>query len=222
MTPARAHALKRTASLALVAGLAAATAPAWGDDFNPPPWRGLPYSVEAEWEFLAPPVNPFFITPDSFGTVGGPLYNLNPNILPHADLGIPNDWAWVPADGDGGLLATNPGGSSIAFNLPNYIDPLPEKWIRIQITYTGTVSVAEVLGTDNGVLVPGVPVSQGGVTGQRWFDYHIFPNPDWEQIVLFATEGSVIDQVYIDTISIPAPAGVLAIAGMGLCWRRRR
>ena len=200
------------------------TAGAFADDLFPPPWRGGALSVFAEWEWQQAPPNLNFMPPlAGFSVTSG---TADPDIGPdgetlylgfatHAEVDVPTNWAWDPGDGDGGLTPTQPG-ASIAFNVQNWIDDEPLKLIRIQVAYLGSAPPPTVRYME-GIVEPdfvydGVPV--GGFEGDLYFyeDWEIRPNPDWEQIVLDVPLGITLDQVVIDTISIPGPAVLTALA----------
>ena len=45
-------------------------------------------------------------------------------------------------------------------------------------------------------------------------DWRVQPNPDWEQVVIYFSEGTFVDQVVVDTVSfVPEPS----TAALGLC-----
>lgn len=210
-------------ALALVAA-AAMTSAALADDFAPPWFRGEQLSIQAEWEWASPPADLFFMAPDVFipvgGTVGGVLY---PGFPTHAEVEFPADWRWLLGDGDGGLTPTNPNGANIIFNVQNWVDEEPIKYLRIQITHQGLPpQVVSVTG-----FLPGTPGAfDGGLTidDQHFYsDWRMLPNPSWEQVVVNVPFGTVLDEVVIDSVSVPAPAGALlfAIVAAGAGRRRR-
>lgn len=130
-------------------------------------------------------------------------------------------------------LATDDGLDTVV-DLPNFIDPLPLKRVRIQLFFDGAVP-GDAIGFDVSATDPlgGVTVTADGGTVDEFTDAHFFdfliePNPDFERIIIFGdTAANVVPgnllRIEIDTISIPAPA-TLPAAGLGLLalTRRRR
>ena len=200
-----------------VAVLGGFCAAANADDFAPPPWRGGPLSVYAEWDFdqaVAPPsVFSAGWNADVEMTVGG----MNGETLKtfgdrtsHLDFDSYDHWTWsnqssvTPAVTEGAYLAAN---------VVNWIDGQPLKLLRIQVTYeTLTLDVPDivdedVLGYEGDTLVPASLVKHVDVDSSQYYeDWRIVPNPDWEQIPIFVPYGTFVDQIVIDTISIPEPA----------------
>ena len=214
-------------NLRLVAGLAVIATPftASADDFAPPPWRGEPLSAVAEWEFLTPPQNWFFIPPDAMSTTpgtGGELFN--EGFATHAEVDLASNWMWTPADGDGGITpATGVFVAGIAFKMANWIDLEPIKYLRAQITWSGQIppQIFALTGYEEAQPLPipfpgspaGDPVTIDG--NHFYYDWIILPNPDWEVLEIDVHEGTVLDEIIIDTWSVPAP-GALAIFGVAL------
>lgn len=206
------------ASLTLAPSIAAA------DDFAPPPWfRGLPSAITAEWEFDAP-ANP--------ALPGGPLTN----VFVKGTGGSPTDavltgaagLGWGPGDGDGGWFF--PDGGDILFTVDNVVDIEPVKHIWLQVTHTPGLG----LGLDP---LFGINVGATGSTPSAIsmtpvdaihtiFTWDMFPNPPWETFRLLVFGGGEIDQVVVDTISIPEPSTFvlcgIGIVAVGLVARRRR
>jgi hypothetical protein len=112
--------------------------------------------------------------------------------------------------------------------VPNWIDTEPEKQLRIQVTYAGPVPATAVFGflgvpgSPDGVdVVPFgvVPDTDPGLpTGMSYFyaDWRIYPNPDWEQVVVFVPQACFIDQLVIDTVSwaLSTPGPVIFADGL--------
>ncbi len=219
----------------LIAAMALGVIPAMADNFAPPDYVGDPLSYHAEWEFANGPLPTGEIYPDSESN-GGPkngefLYDrFDTHIDPDG-----SDWSWDPADGDGGMVNTNRN-ASFAINTINWVDEEPDKSLRIQVTYIGQAPT--VTGANGYQFDP----YHGGPTNTTDFGFfqadatvdvdqsHLYndiamqPNPDWEQIVVNVPQGTVIDEVVVDSISIPEPSVlvlVLAVGG-GLAFVRRR
>jgi hypothetical protein len=142
---------------------------------------------------------------------------------------------WVPLDGDGGLVGLMAGGG-IGLEIPNWIDFEPLKLMLVQVTFVGSPTnppyIVGVGGVDNlpvpVVAYPEPPVIHPiplriGVYGlaQR---FRLYPNPDWEEMIVVVPDGVVIDQIVVDTISIPEPASLamLALGGLAILSRRFR
>lgn len=226
--------MKPAHPLLLVAVVAALmSAPAIADDFAPPDWRGDPLSYFAEWEF----VSSFKTSPDLESSMGGDqgeyLYPLAGGT--HIDVDG-EGWGWVDlGEGDGGISC--PGRpASFAINTINWVDELPEKLIRVQITFEGVApAVLHAQGfTDpdehggSGPLIDHgqFPAGPAVIFDENHFyqDIVLFPNPDWEQIVVNVPDGAIVDEIIVDTISIPEPAtlGLLSLAALAFVRRRRR
>lgn len=217
----------RANTIAILAALGCAATPAPADDFAPPSYRGAPLSVEAEWEWAQPPSDFFFMPPDVFNIVGGnsgeTLYN---GFQTHAEVDFTTDWMWVPGDGDGGMTPTNPSGASMVFNVQNWVDLMPEKDLRMQVTFQGIApTITQVLGIDGNLEYSGTLVGHVDFDANHFYeDWSIYPNPDWEQIVMYVPFGTVLDEVYLDTVSLPAPGvwALLSLAGVLSLRRCRR
>ena len=221
----------------LIASMALSIIPAMADNFAPPDYVGDPLSYHAEWEFSTLPSGD--IAADSESN-GGPknnefLYDLLGGS--HIDLDG-SDWNWDPADGDGGIANTNRN-ASFAINAINWVDEEPDKSIRIQITYIGqqapTVSGANGYWyNDYHGLTPPTSTTDLGffpadatvnVDPNHLFnDIEMQPNPDWEQIVVNVPQGTVVDEVVLDSISIPEPRVLVLLlaVGGGIAFVRRR
>ncbi|GAB4519503.1 MAG: hypothetical protein Tsb0013_23330 [Phycisphaerales bacterium] len=206
-----------------------AGAPALADDFAPPEFRGGPRSVYAEWDFSTP-FTSVDIFPEVFTAVDGPGGTLNMGFQTKAELSATGDWLWVqdPLDPmDGGITPSSMDeGASLAFKIQNYIDLEPEKLIRIQFTYQGLPPIIAGMtgffpdGQSDGVRIGGTIFPNE----QQYFDnWIITPNPWWELIEVIVPANTVLDQVVIDTISIPSPSAfaLLGVAGV-VALRRRR
>jgi len=207
-----------------VAAIGFWAAPAPADDWSPPPWRGQPLSVRAEWEFSGPPSNWYYILPEQFQSWGDGVHPLMSDWLTHAEVNSYPGWVWESGDGDGQVKSIN--GDTIAFKVANFIDEMPMKLVQIQITWTGPggqPSVIGVTGNEQGIPVPGTIVSQPNLGSHTVETWQIIPNPDWEMIVIHVPAGQALDQVVIDTISPePATLSLLALGGLALVRRRRR
>ncbi|MBX3390391.1 MAG: hypothetical protein KF691_13155 [Phycisphaeraceae bacterium] len=215
--------MNRHLASALV-GVATLAATAFADDFAPPPYRGGPLSVYARWEFPSEPTNWLNVTPTAFSAVAGPpAYHLFGLFETHA-FGDGGDWQTGPIGG----ITPKHGDALINFKLQNWVDDLPIKLLRIQVTWSGLKppDIFSVVGFDPLIIPHLGELVGGGVVDDHHFyqDWKIRPNPDWDLITLKVKEGSVLHEVVIDTISIPAP-GAFTLAGLAsliVAPRRRR
>lgn len=208
-------------------GLVAASVGA--DDLNPPSYRGDLRSTSAEWDFNTDQPNPS-IQPDGAEVplvVGDTVAALNaafPASAPHPSCNRGGDSAWGTLSGDAGYLGGPAGTGFVACNVPNWIDLEPEKQLRLQVTYSGPAPRTAVFGA---LGVPGTTAGVDEVFAQRvadtapslppgasyyYEDWRIFPNPDWEQVVLFLPAGSFLHQLVIDTVSAALSGPVLIFA----------
>ena len=220
-----------------------AAAPALADDLNIPWYRGEPLSYHAEWDVFAHSANPAGFLADSESSVGGPgtaeLYaqwNTHLDFTPSIPVN-PTGWTVVPSGGDWGLTdLSTPVGNSFVANVVNWVDYLPTKLLRVQVAYTdpggGPPMITGVVG--HGVDSPPAPQGSGdtlheselvfgdySTPGYFYEDWVIHPNPDWEQVQFFLPFGTIVDQIVIDTISLPEPAG-LGLVGLALLAVRKR
>lgn len=197
------------ATVALIGILAPISAQA--DDLFPPPWRGLDGTTWAEWTFSTPDPAPL------------PDQGFNPYGL--TDLvvypGVGQNW-WSELDG---RLGVWPLSGEIWTTIPNRPLPLPWKDIWIQLTWEPqapgntpfvlTTAPEQIFAT----LVQETPL--GGAWMHSIYSIHIEPNPNIETVVI--TGGINVDQLVIDTICIPEPAGLsMAVLGGLVLLRRRR
>lgn len=215
-----------TPLLAAAASLLALAPASLADDFAPPTYRGSPLSVTAEWEFQNP-ISGFDIPTTNFTSNGDGISILYPGFTTKAELNSPTEWTWSNYDGDGAITAVNPNGSSIAFKVQNWIDLLPDKFLRIQITWGGQAPpFGTILDAIKGVpptVYHGTLLSSVPVDATHFYeDWIIHPNPDWESFVLMVPFNTALDEVIIDTVSLPAPgAAACFIATLAVLPRRR-
>jgi hypothetical protein len=200
---------------------------ACGDDLVPPPWRGGLLSTVAEWDFQTPGAGP----PD--GTSVVPVIgNSGGTPLAIPGLGI----NWDPFDGTGAWIGQGPSGGTIGFEIPNWIDTEPIKFIQIQMTFQPNPVIPFPGVTQMTASDPlGVAIAQTGVVEfpipgvngmwQRIEQWEIRPNPDNEFFVITIPPDTVLSQVVVDTISVPEPSSAI-LAALGLiglaAWGRRR
>jgi len=200
------------------------------DDFAPPPWdrpsAPNPFAITAEWEFLSS-ANP--LAPD------GPLTDLTsgsgmvPGGISTAFILGDGSEFWSIGDGDG--MWSFPTTSTIHFELDNVLDTEPIKNIRMQITHSpGALVLVDPLssfnlaGNGSTADIPDVSFFDATHTLITW---NMFPNPPWEEFDLIIPPGTEIDQVLVDTVSVPEPTSLVLcsigamVIGAG-AWQRRK
>jgi hypothetical protein len=142
--------------------------------------------------------------------------------------GGPAGLGWGIGDGDGGWFF--PDGGDIHFRVDNVIDNEPVKHIWLQVTHTPGLGLAvdPLTGFNfatTGSFPGAVSMIPHGPTSTIFY-WDMFPNPPWEDFRLLVFGGGEIDQIVVDTISIPEPSSVV-LCGIGLLSvamiaRRRR
>lgn len=186
--------------------------PVRGDDLNPPSYRGQPLSVHAHWA-TDPSSGLLSLNQFSWVDDSDPLTYMHP-ILPSTPVvpGFDNLY-WL--------------------QLPNFVDELPTKFMRLQLTWSGTTQPPLSIfsnALELGQLIPGaITYSSTPLVftqpdgGYQYFDIEFHPNPDFEDVYVKLPSDGRLEQVVIDTISIPEPAtlGLLAFGGLALMrWRK--
>ena len=218
---------RKMLSLALFSAICLTLAPtiASGDDFAPPPWdRAHPNAITAEWEFSAPanPSAPDGPLTDVFlkgsGTAPGGTF---------ATISAESGFGWGIGDDDGAWFFPEFG--DITFRVDNVVDIEPVKHIWMQVTHTPGLGVAvDPLAGFNfgatGSLAGAVTTIPFDAT-HTIFAWNMFPNPPWEDFRLLVSGPGEVDQVVIDTISIPEPSTFvlcgIGLLSLGLAARRR-
>jgi len=222
--------------LACLFVIALFVAPVMADDLFPPGFRGDPLSYHAHWDaFQNGDFNAFY--PDFESSVPGPDPGdmLHDGFFTHLDFAPSEGWAMAP--GGGGFFNAAEDSTFVA-NVVNWLDDEPIKFLRIQVTYlddilNGPPTILGVEGfapvTGGGPYVSTGPVdsfSGPGLTpGTEYFyeDWIIEPNPDWEQIEFFLPQGTIIEQLVIDSVSVPEPATLLLMGcGIATLVHKRR
>jgi hypothetical protein len=199
----------QTVVLATVIGAVFPWSGALGDNLNPPSYVGNPLSVHAEWQLVA-------------GTTG--LNLIQSNSVDDTDpatvlSSVPFSFQVKPN-------STN----QYQFQLPNWIDQMPEKYMRLQLTWQGTAQPPLNVvsnGLDNGITVPGGIAAVSPIytmlTGYyQYFDFIFKPNPDSERIGVQLPPDGHLTQVVVDTVSTPEPAtmGLLALGGLAIRFKK--
>ncbi len=82
-------------------------------------------------------------------------------------------------------------GENTTIILPNFIDPLDVKFLRIQMGFDGEVNgsliAMDVVGHDPEGAVAIEVNRSDGFSHEHFIDWEIYPNPDWEEILLLVT-----------------------------------
>jgi len=186
------------------------------DDIYPPDYEGQVNSAVAFWE-----------DPGSGLQLDG--FDFVPGIYPLSQHDLFGGGPGQPAL-DIDSLGTY--GDIYSFFMPNFVDPLPLKLMRVQVTYFGLV--APIIGkivaydptgpvqTEKLEHVVDAALTDGAL--YYYEDWQLWPNPDWEIVQIFVPGGSTLHQVVIDTISTPLPPAIwlLGTALMGLMVIARR
>jgi hypothetical protein len=132
---------------------------------------------------------------------------------------------------DDSLLIITSGGEDVynyKFYLPNFLDNLSIKLMRIQVEYNiGYLpEIQRVVGIDkDGYYLGQKTYSWGNDQNYFYEDWKIHPNPDWEWVEISLPKGGSFRQVAIHTISTtPEPAAIFLLGAglLGLAVLKRR
>lgn len=171
------------------------SAQAVADDLAPAPFRGDPNSVMAKFNLQGQP------SLDLFAEGANPTYPLA-SILPD--------------------ITQDPTGAPFyQVELPNYIDDLPLKLMRIQYSWFGqagdamtvAINVSPNVGGPIDLVGSGPVTPVPGVANafHRWDDFEIRPNPDFEAIQVEFTNADPRWLIF-DTIStVPEPSSLACV-----------
>ena len=174
----------------------------------PPEWRGQDGTTWAVWEFSTDDPNP------PFDQGSNPYGETSLTAAPA------NGQVWEDVyDGAQGVW---PLSGTITVEIDNRPEPLPEKWILIELIWQPEVGGAfSVLEQDSGIQGTLVLDETINDTWRRSVYEIILPlNPPHETILI---TGIRVDRLSIDTICIPEPATLCLLAvGASLALLRRR
>lgn len=196
---------------------ACAAGAARADDLNPPVWRGLPGTTFQQWEF--PTANPMPL-PD---VVVNPYGQDGAQVWP----GTGQQW-WTIWGGREGVW---PLSGAMEFYIPNQPIANEYKDVWIQITWAKQAFMSAPILSSNPAgtvqLLTQVDIGPTGEpppAGANWwhstYTIRIYPNPNFETIRIDGT--IMVDEVVIDTICIPEPAGLAVLACGALAFTLRR
>jgi hypothetical protein len=205
----------------LLAGLG--PLPALAHDLMAPTWRGQEGTTHQEWRFDTPanPAVPEVIS-NQYGSAVAAI----------SVGGMGSGWLdQLPAMGtQTGYWDISGQGGAIVIDIDNRPVPLAYKEIWIQVTYYKDLTQAPLVDVPGAARLGGqsLLVENAPPIGAWMLDQSIWrlePNPPHEQIVILPHgDGSVIDQIVVDTICAPEPASLagLVLAGTAVFGPRRR
>ncbi len=108
------------------------------------------------------------------------------------------------------------------FALPNFVDEMPIKYMRLQLTWTGNPAPPldiPISGVDGIDPVPGDIVFTSPITTTatgafyQYYDIEFKPNPDSERWLVYLPDNAFLVQAVADTVStVPEPATLTLLA----------
>ena len=200
--------------LAVVAVVALTLNAAFADDLNPPPYRGGPLSVYAHWNLI--PGTTILDLNNNWSSVddSDPTTVLYPNFTPNIQV--------IPSNG------------AYDFQIPNWVDNLPIKYLRLQLTWEnnllpplnifsqGLEGVNPVIGQI--VYTSPLQTDAAAIKAYQYYDLIYKTNPDFERSHIDMPANALLTQVVVDSIStVPEPTTLLllSLGGLGLLRRSR-
>jgi hypothetical protein len=184
---------------------------AFGDDLNPPSYRGSPLSVNAQWNYVQ---GTTILNLTNWSSVDDtdPTTNLYPFFTPDPTI--------------------TPTGGQYQFQVPNWVDNMPIKYMRLQLAWGGSnqlpfnVFSQGLDGTNliNASITAVSPLTPTPTGFYQYIDFQFLPNPDFERFNVQLPTGNFLTQIVVGTVStVPEPAtvGLLGLGVLGLLKRRR-
>lgn len=210
--------IKNQVRFLIVVAIAALTVnSSLADDLNPPAYRGDPLSVYAHWQLDPTGTNALILDPTNSAQ-----YN------------------WVDDSDPTTFLDPLPVSAVVAgpdyqFDLPNFVDDLPIKHMRLQLTWLNDPTPLPIVGLSGidssgpvtSTVVFTSPVLTVDPAAGIFYQYHDIefkPNPDAERWVIISPNAPLV-QVVADTVStVPEPAtlSLLALGSVGFLRRRKQ
>jgi hypothetical protein len=201
----------QTTLFAAVVGMLFLWSGAFGDDLTPPPYLNNPLSVHAQWNLVP----------------GSTILNLtNWNSVDDSDPSTNLYSQFLPSQ------TVQPNGDIYQLQLPNWVDQMPVKYMRLQLTWMGTTQSPINLfseGLDGVNLISGVITFSSPVQTispnltYQYFDFEFHPNLDFERVHVQVAPNGLLSQIVIDTVStVPEPVTLLLLGLGGLMLRKRR
>lgn len=217
-------------SVLCAVAIAACSVPAMAQNAAPP-WQGGPLWYHAKWaDFTNLDVTGEAPDDENWQDDADPATHLYDGFDTHLDFDYADGWESTGQPGNLNDKFHNPErDATFAANVINWVDWMPEKWLRVEVfavdggngplTIAGVTAFGPVSGGDPHLAQLIEHVEVGNNDYQDWI---ITPNPDWEQIEFFLPQGSMVDAIYIDTVSVPEPASLSLLALACLAFLRRK
>ena len=207
--------MNRTLSPLALILLSLLAVPTLANDLRPPDYRFEPLSTVAGWDFLTDQdvlsIRPDGDVPLVVGDTAPVLNTEFPRGAPYPSAATFGSLDYT-YDQNGGYFGYLPGERGLVFVVPNHFEEKTFKRLRLQVTYQGdqppttVVGYQGIPGTSKDVLeIPmvRVPVQDPGLApGTEYFyeDWLLFPSSQWEQVVVFLPEETILLHVVIDTV----------------------
>jgi len=195
----------------------------WGEDINPPPWRGDAGSTQQVWEFSTnaqPALPDISINSNGMGEV-----------LVTGSFSTGTQWfdEWPLTESTHQGVWGYERGENMIATIPNFDVENPIKDIQVQLTYWADFAPTVSVLPEGDELNPQTMLKVDEIVGTDGYSTAIYqltiePNPTWEEIWIRPTNCTTyIDELVIDTICIPEPGTILllGLGGLSLLKRRR-
>jgi len=189
--------MKRTLLGFLAAGLLTAIGTTVvAEDFCPPWFRGIPLSVQAEWDFTVPPDWTDYY-PEWVNFVGDGEHE-------HSDMPTHGHGEGIFWDEETGIYTEGDWGYFYPA-VDNWYDDEPNKYVWVQITWEGSNGspyVFDVFGAPWDDPIQGYYVDSFDWDANHHVDHwEMHPNPWAEFVYIAIPPWTYVDEIMIDTIS---------------------